>query len=373
MALSHGTLMYFHSADGHPLGPHFIANNTLVNGGFGFDMDGDSTTHYTILNNIWQGVNGGNTWAFHQESSSQTWATLDNVNGNDYFQLKASAWNWNATIFTSLASWKSGCSGAGVTGCDSSSSGANPNLSVTYTLNAASAAIALGSNLTTIAIGNLAALLFDKAGFARPGGATAWDSGAYQTNSSAPAITTSSLPGATRNTAYSTTVSASGGTLPYAWSITAGTLPTGLSLAAATGIISGTPTVAGTFSFTVQVTDAGALSNSRPLSIVVNAPPQVTVLTSSLPNGAVGIGYGATVTASGGTTPYTWSISAGSLPGGLVLNASTGFISGTPTASGVSSFTVKVIDVNSTFDTKPLTITVPIPNTSLGAPTGIMP
>lgn len=186
MAASNDALIYFHSADGHPLGPHFIANNTFVNGGYGFDMDGDSTTHYTILNNIWQGVSGGNTWAFHQESSSQTWATLDNVNGNVYFQLKTSAWNWNATVFSSLAAWKIGCSGAGVTGCDSSSSSGNPNLSVTYTLNAGSAAIALGSNLAGRCTVNLAPLCADKAGVARPSGATAWDAGAYQFSAAPP-------------------------------------------------------------------------------------------------------------------------------------------------------------------------------------------
>lgn len=276
MAASNDALIYFHSADGHPLGPHFIANNTFVNGGYGFDMDGDSTTHYTILNNIWQGVSGGSTWAFHQESSSQTWATLDNINGNNYFQLKTSAWNWNSTIFASLAAWKTGCSGAGVTGCDSSSSSGNPNLTVTYTLGLSSPAIGLGVNLTSIATGNLAPLLNDKAGVARPGGSTAWDAGALSAGLS-PSITTASpLPNGFQNIAYSTTISGVGGTLPYAWSVISGSLPTGLSINSSTGVISGTPTVVAASSFTVQLTDANSLSNSRVFSLTINSTAPAT-------------------------------------------------------------------------------------------------
>ena len=73
----------------------------------------------------------------------------------------------------------------------------------------------------------------------------------------------------------------------------------------------------------------------------------VTITTSSLPNGTVGTAYSATLSASGGTTPYTWSISAGSLPAGLTLNASTGAITGTPTTAGTFSFTAKVTDSSS--------------------------
>lgn len=191
----------------------------------------------------------------------------------------------------------------------------------------------------------------------------------------APAVitTTSPLPQATQGSAYTTTISATGGTPAYIWSISAGTLPIGLSINSGSGVISGTPSVAGTYSFTVRVTDAVALFSDTPFSMIVNPPPQVTVVTSFLPNGTIGISYSTTVTASSGTTPYTWSISVGSLPAGLSLNTTTGFISGTPTASGVTSFTVRVVDVNSTSDTKPLSITVPVPNTTVGAPKGTMP
>ena len=74
-------------------------------------------------------------------------------------------------------------------------------------------------------------------------------------------VSTPSLPNGTQNIAYSATLTASGGTMPYSWSVTAGTLPTGLALASGTGVISGTPTGTGTSNFTVQVTDTNSLTD----------------------------------------------------------------------------------------------------------------
>jgi len=87
---------------------------------------------------------------------------------------------------------------------------------------------------------------------------------------------------------------------------------------------------------------------------------KIEITTPSLPNGAVDVSYNATLTANGGTTPYTWSIDSGTLPAGLSLDSPTGVISGTPTGSGDSTFTAKVSD-NSTpvkSDTKQYTITI---------------
>ena len=91
------------------------------------------------------------------------------------------------------------------------------------------------------------------------------------TSASTVNITTSSLPNGTVQTAYSATLQATGGTTPYAWSVTSGSLPASLSLASATGIISGTPTTAGTSSFTIQVTDGAQNKASAGLSITINS------------------------------------------------------------------------------------------------------
>jgi hypothetical protein len=172
----------------------------------------------------------------------------------------------------------------------------------------------------------------------------------------APALTisTSSLPAGQASVAYSQTLQASGGTAPYTWSISAGALPSGLSLSAAQ--ISGTPSTAGTANFTVKVVDANSVSITQALSITV-APPPVTITTASLPNGQVGVSYSQTVQASGGTGNYTWSISSGSLPAGLSLGAS-GQITGNPTTSGNTSFTVKATDGGSGSATRVLSINI---------------
>src|SRR5204862_8286380 len=125
-------------------------------------------------------------------------------------------------------------------------------------------------------------------------------------------------------------VTASGGTTPYTWSLASGTLPTGLTLSSS-GAISGTPTGTGTSNFTVKVTDANSNTATLGLSISVNAA--LTVTSTSLPAGAQNAAYSASVTALGGTTPYTWSLASGALPPGLTLSSS-GAISGTPTGTG---------------------------------------
>jgi hypothetical protein len=105
-------------------------------------------------------------------------------------------------------------------------------------------------------------------------------------------ITTQSLPGGALNVAYSTTLAASGGTLPYTWSIVGGSLPAGLSLNSSTGVISGTPAESGSFSFTVQVTDAGnpGQSASKALSISVATQASNTIWPDSTAPGVVDAG-----------------------------------------------------------------------------------
>ena len=187
-----------------------------------------------------------------------------------------------------------------------------------------------------------------------------------------PTITTASLPGGTAGTTYTQTLSASGGITPYNWSVAAGTLPPGLTLSGS-GAITGTPTTAGPFDFTVKVTDAASLSASKPLRITVTAaptPPSIT--TASLPGGTVGTSYAQTLTASGGVTPYTWSVTAGALPPGLIL-VSIGAISGTPTSAGAFDFTAKVTDAASLSGFTSLRIIVNVAPTPPVITTALLP
>ncbi len=257
-------------------------------------------------------------------------------------------------------------------------------------------------------------------------------------------ITTTSLGGGTQGIPYSATLSASGGTTPYAWSLASGSLPSGLTLSPG-GTISGTPTVAGTSNFTVSVSDSSSPTQTatqvESITVTQKPPPTptltavspssgpiaggttvtitgtnltgaaavdfgptaatnlsctstqcsvtspagaagivdvtvttsggtsaktsadqftyssgsspVSITTTSLPPATVGTAYSTTLSSSGGTPPYSWSVTSGSLPTGLSLSAS-GTITGTPTAgySGacnplLSGFTVTVADSSS--------------------------
>ena len=169
----------------------------------------------------------------------------------------------------------------------------------------------------------------------------------YTVTIACPVITLSpsTLPNGSTGTSYNQTVTANGGTAPYAFTITAGALPPGLSLNSGTGDISGTPTTEGIYSFTVTATDGNGCSGSLFYSIRVDCGG-ITVTPSSLANGSVGIGYSQTISASGGAAPYTFTVTAGSLPGGLSLDSSTGIISGTPSAAGIFTFEVAATDAN---------------------------
>jgi len=174
-----------------------------------------------------------------------------------------------------------------------------------------------------------------------------------------PSVTTTSLTAGTVGTAYSATLAAANGVAPYTWSVTVGTLPAGLTLAAGTGAITGTPTAYGTSGFTVQVKDANNFTATAVLSIKINPAP-VAISTTSLPNGIVNSpGYSATLQSTGGATPITWAVTAGALPTGLTL-AANGAITGTPTTAGTSNFSVTATDSSTPAltATKALSITI---------------
>jgi hypothetical protein len=124
-----------------------------------------------------------------------------------------------------------------------------------------------------------------------------------------------------------------------------------------TGVISGTPTAAGTSSFTVRAADAGGQNDTQALSILINLPAPPNITTTTLSGGTVGQAYNQTLQATGGIGALTWSLASGSLPAMLSLSP-TGVISGTPTNAGNSNFTVRVRDTLNQSDTQSLSITV---------------
>ena len=166
--------------------------------------------------------------------------------------------------------------------------------------------------------------------------------------SSAVTITSSSLPAGTVGSSYSATLTASGGTYPYTWSLGSGSkLPAGLSLSASTGALTGTPTNAGSYSFSVVATDA-THTQSKPTSVTVTINSlALGISNSALASATANVSYSQTLIATGGTPGYRWSISSGSLPPGLSLSPVKGTISGNPTTAGAYSFVVSVKDSSS--------------------------
>ncbi len=176
------------------------------------------------------------------------------------------------------------------------------------------------------------------------------------------AIKTTPPPGAGAvNVPYSATFMATGGTAPYTFSAKPSTLPKGLSLTAA-GVLSGTPTLAGRSVFVVTVTDSAARTATARFVVLINGAGTLLVSTANLPGGARDAAYTASLTAFGGTTPYSWTVTAGALPAGVSL-ATDGTLSGTPTASGLAAFTVQVKDASlpKKSDTADLTIDIQAP------------
>ncbi|MEI5679504.1 MULTISPECIES: putative Ig domain-containing protein [unclassified Mesorhizobium] len=176
------------------------------------------------------------------------------------------------------------------------------------------------------------------------------------------------LPGGSVGSGYGpVTLTANGGTGPYSFEVTAGNLPAGLSLSIS-GEFNGTPTVAGSFTFTVTATDDNGFTGTREYTLAIDAPT-ITIAPDTLPGGSAGVAYEpVAMTADGGEAPYAFSVTTGDLPEGLSL-ATTGEISGTPTEAGNFTFTVTATDDNNFTGTREYTLAVDAPTISIAPDT----
>lgn len=191
-------------------------------------------------------------------------------------------------------------------------------------------------------------------------------------------VNPATLPNGTVNSAYNQIVTASGGTSPYTFSVSSGSLPTGLLLNSATGAITGTPTAAGSFTFSITARDATGCTGSRVYTITIAAPGcnALVLSPSTLPPGTVGSIYNQTITASGGgsfggavaparrpiqttgaAVTIVFVVSSGALPPGLTLSPN-GLLAGTPTTPGLFSFTIRATDSFGCTGSRPYTIAV---------------
>ena len=150
---------------------------------------------------------------------------------------------------------------------------------------------------------------------------------------------------------YAAAPTASGGTEPYTYTVSAGDLPPGLSLNTESGSLSGTPATAGVYPFTVSALDVNFCDSSQDYNINIGAIgcPDITFSPTVLPNADTRLPYSELIAADGGAAPYAYSLSAGTLPPGMTMDLETGEIFGFPTSGGVFSFETTALDINGCF------------------------
>ncbi len=190
-------------------------------------------------------------------------------------------------------------------------------------------------------------------------------------NVTCPTLTVSpaTLPNASSGAAYNQTLSVAPAGPSTSFALTTGTLPPGLTLNG-NGMLSGTPTAAGNYSFAVTATSFGACTGTRAYSLLVTGTcPAIQIMPPVLPSGTMGTPYSQTLNATGPPGAYTFSVASGALPGGLTLNAGTGVLSGTPTASGSFVITLKATSAGGCSGTRVYVLTMACATVTLAPPT----
>lgn len=168
-----------------------------------------------------------------------------------------------------------------------------------------------------------------------------------------------SVPPGTVGVSYSAALTVTP-TTSLTFSVASGALPPGLSLAASTGVFSGTPTATGAFPFKVQARASDGRTIAREYSINVANPLAITPLAlqgQRSGRGEIGVAVSGKLAATGGNGALTWTLKSGSLPTGVTLGPD-GTISGTPSAAGSYAFTAQVADVDGRTATVEETIVV---------------
>ncbi|MBE5315011.1 MAG: putative Ig domain-containing protein [Xanthomonadales bacterium] len=202
---------------------------------------------------------------------------------------------------------------------------------------------------------------------------------AYTLVVGAPTLTLqpATLPSGTGSAPYSAQLTASGGNAPYAFTVSAGALPPGVTLAA-DGALSGIPTAAGSFNFTAQVTDstagtAGTATRAYTIEVVA---PTITIPTAVPPSWFFNRPFSLQLQGGGGAGPYSFALASGTLPPGITLSP-TGLLSGTPNTTGSYTFVVTVTDANGFSGTRQISAgvfppPVMVPTNSLGGLLGLI-
>jgi hypothetical protein len=262
---------------------------------------------------------------------------VPNASGGNGSDIGAYEYNCAAL---SLASLPNGVAGVGYTASNLASGGLAP-----YTLSVSSGTLPLGVLIsgngltgTPMQAGTFSFTLLATDAY----GCTGSQSYALTIGCPSLTLTPMTLANGVLGTAYNQTLTASPAGGNYSYAVTVGSLPPGLTLNGTTGVLSGAPTAGGSYAFAVTTTGWGACTRTQSYNLLVTGTcSTITVNPTSLPAGALGTAYTQTVSATGGTTPYSYSIATGALPAGLTLNASMGELSGTPTTSGTFVFTIR--------------------------------
>jgi uncharacterized protein (TIGR03437 family) len=165
------------------------------------------------------------------------------------------------------------------------------------------------------------------------------------------------LPNGSTCSVYSQTFTVSNGPPPpFTWSFSDSSPPPGLILNSSTGVLSGTPTAGGPYSFTIEAFSAGSnIFAVQTFSLQISS---LCFFANSLPNGDLNSFYRQSLILSGGVAPFTWSVKSGDLPTGITIDPKSGLLSGTPTAVGPFDFAVQVIDSTGANATQSFSITI---------------